>query len=176
MLGECIAQKWLHSVHTEIWAPVGEAPHRLALEAAGHHCGKSAEITIHIQSQAVLRDPPTAANTDRGHLAITQPNARHALHPLAMKVQVRQHIDHHLLQLAQVPMQVALTSSQIKHGISHQLTRHVMGHFATAIDAMQGRRRSGWIKQQMLLRSPTPQGVTARVLQDPNRFWSGALV
>lgn len=37
---------------------------------------------------------------------------------------------------------------------------------------MQRRRWSGWIKQQMLLRRAAAEGVTARVLQDPNRFRS----
>jgi len=69
-------------------------------------------------------------------------------------------------------MQVALSPAQVQHGVGHQLARHVMGHFTAAINAMQRRRRCGWIKQQMLLRGAAAEGVTARVLQDPNRFRS----
>ena len=120
----------------------------------------------------MLGDPATAAHPDRSHLAVVKPDTRHALHPLALKTEECQHVDYHLLELAQIPMQIALSPAQVQHGIGHQLARHVMGHFTAAIDAMQRRRWRGWIKQQMLLRSAAAEGVTARVLQDPNRLWS----
>ena len=169
-MGQSLLHQGLHLGNGDARNPVAQTPHRLALEPAGHHGSKAAQITIHIQGQTVLGNPTAAPHTNGRQLAALQPNAGHAVDPFTHQARLRQHVDHHLLQLTQVPMQIALAAAQIQHRIGHQLTGHVMGHLPTPINAMQRSRGIRKIKQQMVLRSAPPKGVTAEVLQQPHRL------
>ena len=88
----------------------------------------------------------------------------------AMATKCLQHINHHLFQLTQIPVQIGATTTEIQHRVSHQLTRCVMRHLPTTINAVQWGRRMLRIEQQMVFTGATAKGVTGRVLQQPDRF------
>ena len=169
-MGQSLPYQGLHLGDGDARNPVAQTPHRLALEPAGHHGSKAAQITIHIQGQAVLGDPTAATHTNGSQLAALQPDAGHPIDPFTHQARLSQHIDHNLLQLTQVPMQIALAAAQIQHRIGHQLTGHVMGHLPTPINAMQRSRGIRKVKQQMVIGSTPPKGVTAGMLQQPHRL------
>ena len=152
-MGQSLPHQGLHLGDGDARNPVTQAPHGLALEPTGHHGSKAAQITIHIQSQAVLGDPTAATHTNGRQLAALQPDAGHHIdRPFTHQARLRQHVDHQLLQLTEVPMQIALAAAQIQHRIGHQLTGIVMGHLPTPINAMQRSRGIRKVKQQMLLK------------------------
>jgi hypothetical protein len=92
------------------------------------------------------------------------------LDALALQVQCSQYIDHHLFELAHVPMKVWFAPAKVQHGIGHQLPGGVMRHLPAAIDAMQG----GWgifgIKAQVIVCRSASKGEARRMLKKPNRF------
>tara|TARA_B100000073_G_scaffold63990_1_gene47298 strand:+ start:9303 stop:9584 length:282 start_codon:yes stop_codon:yes gene_type:complete len=73
-------------------------------------------------------------------------------------------------------MQIGLMPSEVKNWIRHQLARQMMGDLATAIDPEERQRWLRWIEVQMLDARASAQGVTSRVLQQPNRLWSGRIL
>ena len=54
---------------------------------------------------------------------------------------------------------------QIEYRIEHQLARGVVGHLATAVNAVQGQGRGGGIEAQEGLRGAATQGVSGLVLK-----------
>ena len=169
-MGQSLPHQGLHLGDGDARHPVTQAPHGLALEPTGHHGSKAAQITIHIQRQAVLGDPTATTHTNGGQLAALQPDPGHPLNPFSHQADLLEHIDHHLLQLTQIPMQITVAAAQIQHRIGHQLTGHVMSHLPTPINAMQRSRGIRQVKQQMLLGSTPSKGVTAEMLQQPHRL------
>ena len=130
----------------------------------------SLQIASHVQSKTVLRDPATATNTDCRNLLLIKPDPSESFNAHPLQAENLQHINHHLFQLTQIPVQIRATTTEIEHRISHQLTWRVMRHFPTTIDAVQWGRRMLWIEQQMVFTGAAAKGVTARVLQQPDRF------
>lgn len=118
----------------------------------------------------MLGDPATTADTDGSDLALIQPDPGEPVDALPSKSESLQHIDHHLLKLTQIPVQIRLMTTQIKHGIRNQLTWCVMGDLATAVDPVEGGRGTGWVEAEMGVRRAAAEGVAARMLKQPDRF------
>lgn len=84
----------------------------------------------------MLGDPTPAPHTDGRHLALIEPDPCQSLDSLAAETERSQHIDHHLLELTQIPVQVRAVAVEIKHWINHKLPWSVMRHLPAAIDAV----------------------------------------
>ena len=116
----------------------------------------------------MLGDPTATTHTDGGDLAVVQPQAGESGLTLTLQPQLLKDIEHNLLQLTQIPVQVRLMPAQVEHGVHHQLTREMMRDFAATVDAMQRSRRTGWVEMQVRCAGTTAQGVTGRVLEKPH--------
>ena len=166
------SHQWLHLINCQTWNPVGEASHWLPLKTTRGDGGETTQITVHVQGKTMLGDPTATPNPDRRHLAPLEPEPRQAFNPLSTKVQLCQHIDQRLLQLPQIPVQIWGTALQIKHRVHHKLTEAVISHLPTTVDAMQGCGRPSRIEVNMLEAGAAPEGVTGRVLQQPDSLVS----
>ena len=124
----------------------------------------------HVESKAVLSDPTTTSHPDGRHFSPLQPSPRQAWDALALQIQCRQHIDHHLFELAHVPMKVWFTPAKVQHRIGHQLPGGVVGDLPSPVDAMQGSWRILGIKAQVIFRRSATKGEARRMLKKPNRF------
>ncbi len=124
----------------------------------------------HVESKAVLSDPTTTSHPDSRHFSPLQPNTRKAWDALALQIQCRQHIDHHLFELAHVPMKVWFTPAKVQHRIGHQLPGGVVGDLPSPVDAIQGSWRILGIKAQVIFGRTTTKGEARRMLKKPNRF------
>ena len=97
----------------------------------------------------MLGDPTPAPHTDGRHLALIEPDPCQSLDSLAAETERSQHIDHHLLELTQIPVQVRAVAMEIQNGIDHKLPRSVMRHLPTPIDVVQRGGRVLWLKEEM---------------------------
>ena len=141
-----ITKQRAHLLQGQSRDPIAETPDLPPRQAARHHGLKSGQITGHVQSQTVLGDPASTADPDRRHFALIQPHPCEPIDALTLKIKDLQHIQYHLLELTQIPMQIGLMATEIQNRISHQLTRGVMGHLAAPVDAVQRCRRLKRIK------------------------------
>jgi len=163
--GKSIQQGLTQLLGVELRPPIHQTPHGPITESTGHHCRKASQVAIHIQGQAVLADPAPGPHTDRRQLAALQPHPGEPIDPLALQIQTRQHIDHNLLELAQIQVQVSAVALQIEHWVEHQLARGVVGHLAATVNAVQGQGRCGGIEAQKGLRCAAAQGVAGLMLK-----------
>jgi len=163
-------QPGLNLFHRQPRPPVAQTTHPAAPETAGGDELKPAQRTGHIQSETVLGDPATASGSDGRHLATLQPDPCEARDALSHKVELRKHIQQHLFQLTQIPVQVRLVTTQIQHRISHQLAWQMVRHLPSAIDPVQRSRRNLRIEVKMLSAGTATEGVTGRMLQQPDRL------
>ena len=90
------------------------------------------QIGTHVEREAVARNPPRDANADRRELLIRHPGAGQPRHTLRVHAEFRDGGDHHLLEIANVAMDVAPVRPQIDDRITHQLAGAVVGHVAAA--------------------------------------------
>ena len=97
----------------------------------------------------MLGDPAPAAHTDGRHLALIDPDPRQSCKSLSSQPEHSHHIDHHLLQLTQVPVQIHPVAMEIQNGIDHKLPRSVMRDLPSSIDAVEGGWRLTRIKEEM---------------------------
>ena len=169
-MGQGITKERAHLLQVQSWDPIAETPDLPPGQTARHHGFKSGQITGHVQSQTVLGDPASTADPDGRHFALIQPNPCEPIDALTMQIKGLQHIQHHLLELTQIPMQVGLMTTKIQNRVGHQLTRSVMGHLAATVDAVQRCRRLKRIKTEMGFAGTTAEGVTTGVLQQPDGF------
>ena len=137
---EATEQKGAQRPRCELRPPLQQPPHGSIRDATGHHLSKTRQIRVHIQGQTVLADPAPGPHTDRRHLLPLEPHAGEPLQSRTLEPQLRQQIDHHPFQLAQIEVKVSAMALQVEHGIEHQLTRAVVGHLPAAINAKQ----RGW--------------------------------
>lgn len=169
-MSQGITKQRAHLLQGQSRDPIAETPDLPPRQAARHHGLKSGQITGHVQSQTVLGDPASTADPDRRHFALIQPHPCEPIDALTLKIKDLQHIQHHLLELTQIPMQIGLMATEIQNRISHQLTRGVMGHLAAPVDAVQRCRRLKRIKMEMSFAGTSAEGVTTGVLQQPDGF------
>lgn len=169
-MSQSITEQRAHFLQGQSRDPIAETADLPTRQAARHHGLKPRQIAGHIESQSVLGDPATTADPDRRHFALIQPDPREPIDPLTMEIKGLQHIQHHLLELAQIPMQVGLMTTEIQHRVSHQLTRGVMGHFAATVNAVQRCRRLKRIKTKMGFAGTTAERVATGMLQQPDGF------
>ena len=163
-----LTNKGLHLRDAQAGNPIAETSYGPPGDAAGNNSLKPLHGATHIQSNPVLGDPAPAPHTDGRHLALSEPDPCESGESLAFETELSQHIDHHMLQLTQVPMQIHAVAVEIQHRINHKLTGTVMGDLPTAIDAVQRGRGVLRIEEEVGFRCTTPQGVTGRMLQQPN--------
>ena len=124
----------------------------------------------------MLADPAAGAHADRRQLAPLQPHAGEALDPLPRQPQAFQQVDHHLLQLAQVEVQIRPVALQVEHRVEHQLTRGVVGHLAAPVDAVQGKGRRLGREAQVGVAGPPTQGVAGLMLQQQQGIGAPGMV
>ena len=120
----------------------------------------------------MLRDPAATTDADRRDLAILQPETCQPRQALSLQPQLRKHLDHQLLQLTQIPVQIWITPAQIQHGVGHQLSGEMVGHLPAAINAMQRQWRGGGIEVEVIAAGTAPEGETGWMLQEPNSLRS----
>lgn len=162
--------KRLHVRNAQTGKPIAQTPHRTPGETTGNDGLKPRHGAIHIQGHSVLGDPAPAPHTDRRHLALIKPDPRQPFDSFTTETELSQHIDHHLLQLTQIPMQICAVAAQIQHRVDHQLPWSVMGHLPTAIDPMQRNGGMSRVEEKVNVRSTPSEGVTGRMLQQPHGF------
>ena len=163
-------QPGLNLFHRQPRPPVAQTTHPAAPETAGGDELKPAQRTGHIQSETVLGDPATASGSDGRHLAPLQPDAGEARNALSHQVEIREHIQQHLFQLTQIPVEIRLVTAQIQHRIGHQLAWQMVGYLTAAIDPVQRSRRLLRIEVKMIRAGTATKGVTGRMLQQPDRL------
>ena len=102
---------------------------------------KGREITANIKREPVHGDPMPHAHADRRDFAaspdyfgVLDPNPGKALAPRGRKSVLGEKIDEHLLEPAQIAMQILSAPAKIDNRITHQLSRSVIGRLAAAID------------------------------------------
>ena len=165
-----IADKRLHLRDVQARTPIAEASHGPPGQTTGNDGFKPFHGAVHIQGYSVLGDPTPAPHTDGRHLALIEPDPCQSVDSLAAETKRSQHIDHHLLELTQIPVQVRAVATEIQHWINHKLPWSVMRHLSAAIDAVQRGGRVLGIEEEMVFRRATSQGVTGWVLQQQDRF------
>ena len=166
--GQRLTNKGLHLRDAQTGNPIAETSHGSPGEATGNNSLKPLHGATHIQGNPVLGDPAPAPHTNSRHLAPIEPDARESGESLTSETEHSQHIDHHLLQLTQVPVQIHAVAMEIQHRRNHKLTWTVMGHLPAAIDAVQRGGGMIRIKEDVGFRCATPQGVTGWMLQQPH--------
>ena len=119
------------------------------MQTTGNDGFKPSHGAIHIQGHSVLGDPTPAAHTDGRHLALIEPDPRQSIDSLTVETELSQHIDHHLLQLTQVPVQVCAVAMEIQNGIDHKLPRSVMRDLPSSVNAVKRGGRVLWIKEEI---------------------------
>ena len=167
---QSIPQPRLNLFHRQPGPPVAETSHPAAPETARGDQLKSVQLAGDIQGETVLGDPAAASGSDGRHLATLQPDACEAWNALSHEVEIRHHVQHHLFQLTQIPMQIGLMTAEIQHRIGNQLAWKVVGHLTAAIDPVQRSRRILRIEVKMVLTGATTEGVTGGMLQQPDRL------
>ena len=151
-------------------APVTQAPHGPIGDTTGHDRAETGQIAVHIQSQSVLTDPTPGTDADGRQLVPVQPHPGETVDPLTCQPQPGEQVDHHLLEGAQVAVQVSAVALQVEHGVEHQLAGGVVGHLAAPVDPQQRQRRGSGVKAQMVLTAPSSQGVTGLVFEQEQRI------
>ncbi len=165
-----IPQPGLDLFHRQPRPPVAQTTHPAAPETAGGDQLKPAQLTGDIQGEAVLGDPAAASSSDGRHLAILQPDTGKARDALSNEVEIRQHIQQHLLQLTQIPMKIGLVTAEIQHRIGNQLAWQMVRHLTAAINPVQRSRRILRIEVKMIRTGTPTERVTGRMLQQPDRL------
>ena len=171
---EChgLHQQRLNLSHRQSGDPIRQTSNRQILEATGCDQAEARKLAVDVQRQAVLCDPAAAADADRPDLAVFQPETCHLWQALCLEPQSRQPIDHNLLQLTQIPVQIRGAPAQIQHRVDHQLSRDMVGDFPTAINAMQRQWRGGGIEVEMIAAGTAAKGETGWMFQEPNSLRS----
>ena len=169
---EGLHQKRLNLSHREPWDPLRQSSHGQSLKTTGSDQAEAGQITVNIQRKTMLRDPAATADADRPDLAVLQPETCQPRQALCLQSQFRKHLDHHLLQLTQIPVQVWIAPAQIKHRVDHQLSGEMVGHFPAAINAMQWQWRGGGIEAEVIAAGTAAKGETGWMFQTPNSLRS----
>jgi len=96
------------------------------------------EIGVHVEGEAVRRDPARDVNADRRDLAAPSVNASQALDPKRFDAEVWQRAYQDLFQVAHVTMHVFTVRAEIDDRITDDLTQPVISYFPAAIRFKQG--------------------------------------
>ena len=83
------------------------------------------------------RHPLARVHADGGDLAVAHPDAGLARVARGVDAERREHANHHVLELAQVPMQVLRVPLEVDDRIADQLAGSVKGDVAAALDVEQ---------------------------------------
>ena len=168
--GHRLANQRLNVRNAQPGNPVAEPADGPPGEATGNNSLKPIHGATHVQGNPVLSNPAPAPHANGRHFALIKPDPRQTGESLTSETQRSHYINHYLLQLTQIPMQIRAVAMEVQHGIDHKLTWTVMGHFPAAINAMEGCWRLLRIEEEMTFRSAAPKGVTGWMLQQPHRF------
>ena len=107
------------------------------LEAARDDPLEVAKISLHVEGQSVVGDPPFHRNADRGDLPFFQPYAGPGRHPLCPKTETPESMNDYPLDLAQIAVHISPQSgSEIQQWVDHQLARAVIGRISAAAGAV----------------------------------------
>src|SRR3990167_3778341 len=77
------------------------------LEAARDDPLEIAKISLHVEGQSVVGDPPFHRNADRGDLPFSQPYAGPGRHPLCPKTEAPESMNDYPLDLAQIAVHIS---------------------------------------------------------------------
>jgi len=76
-------------------------------------------------------------HADRANLGPVHPDARAFRNSPRLDVEIRQRIDHHLLDRPHVRTHVALPFPQVQNRVAHDLSRPVIGNVAAAVSRIK---------------------------------------
>ena len=110
-VGQGIAQQVLNIDNRQTRTPIHQPPHSASSQPTGSDLRKALEVTADVQSEAMLGNPTTTTHPDGSHFAVVQPDPRESWKSLPLQANLRQDIDHHLLQLPQVPVEIWLPTA-----------------------------------------------------------------
>ncbi len=106
----------------------------LVLDAARDHLVEPAQLGVHVERQAVRRDPALHPHADRAELSLAvDPDAGIPIQALAGHAECRGRVDDRGLQRANVATQVERVL-QLEDRVGHDLARPVEGDVAAAVD------------------------------------------
>lgn len=172
----CGQQQGLHVLACEIRAPVAQAAHRLVGEATRHDVAETSQVAADVQSQAMAGDPAAGTDADGGHLAVVAPHTGVPRQTLPRQAQCSQYIQHNGLQLAQVPVQVRLVTTQIQDRVQHHLARAMVGDIAATVNAVEGVGESSEAVAHVGQGAVAAKGVAAGMLTDEHRCVAARLL
>src|SRR5262249_33607040 len=89
-----------------------------------------AEVGRHVESKAVARDPPRYPDADGRQLLASDPDAGQPPDPAGPDAKIRGRADEHLLEIANVTVDVAAVGLQIDDRIADDLAGTVVGDIA----------------------------------------------
>jgi len=110
-------------------------PHRG--DTAGNDEVEVTEIRRDVEGKAVPGDPIASMNADRRDLAIVDPDTGVRRAPRSRELVRRERLDEKFLNLALVPVQVALLLLQVDDGVADELSGPVKGDITAALDLEQ---------------------------------------
>src|SRR5690606_12526520 len=95
------------------------------------------EIRTDVEGEAVGSDPAGRnPDSDRRELSVVDPDAGEALDAASLYSQIEKSEDQDLLEIAEIPVEVASLHWKLQDGVADQLARSVVGDIATAPDAV----------------------------------------
>src|SRR5919204_3065733 len=132
------------------------------------------EIAIHIECDAVQRDPALYANADGGDLVLascafvraSHPHADAIMPPLAAYAQARERANDPFLETVNEAAHITPAPVQIEHHIDDPLSGAVIRELAAASAGVH--RKIG--RQHLLALRARSRGIEWRVLEQPNEL------
>ena len=106
--------------------------HAAPANAARHNEVEVPEVHRDVQREAVIGNPAGDSDADGRHLLVAHPHAREPRGAPALDAEPRQETDQHLLQVPQVPMDIAAVKVQPQNRVAHDLAGPVIGDVAAA--------------------------------------------
>ena len=113
------------------------------VEAARNNVLEIAQVGGDVQRETVRSNPSADMHPDGADLAFTHPDARQLWNAAGLDAEIRQRIDHGLLDGAHIGAHVALPLAQIQDGIADDLPRSVISDVAAAVGGMEGDAGAG---------------------------------
>jgi hypothetical protein len=121
----------------ECWRALAELAlhrrHHHALNPARHYQVEVGEVVHDIEREAVPGDPPARVHSDGSDLAPPRPDSGESVLPPGIDPPPAERADQHLLERAQVPVQILPVLLEVQDGIPHELSRSVERRVAAAL-------------------------------------------
>src|SRR5208282_1472049 len=132
-----------------------------------HYRLEVGEVGRNVKRKAVIGDPSANSNADRSDLSRPNPYPGQFLAPRRCDSVLRERADHHLLEVAQIPPDVARRAFQLHDWIAHCLSGAVVGDLSAARDAHYRHPRAS-AKDEAVV-SAAAESVDLRMLEQQER-------